>query len=224
MKMVPTSKGPFPTRPYYPDDAIEKICSDALAEFNLLPSKPGRIRIDRLIDKKFRVPIIFEELDKSVLGFTEFGPNGVEAIHVADPPGELFVNRRISSTLAHEAGHCLMHAQLFIEYFANNNLFENDPDVTQRRILCRVDQPNVRTKQQKYDGRWWEFQANRAIGALLMPKQLFLTFMQPYLERSGTVMVSGLPTNVKEEAIKLATRVFDVNPAVARVRMNSNPF
>jgi hypothetical protein len=226
MKTVPASKGPFPTRPYYTDDDIEQLCSNALAETNLLLSKPGRTRIDRLIDKKFRVPIIFESLDKGVLGFTEFGPKGVEAIHIADPPGELFVeeDRRTNSTIAHEAGHCLMHAHLFIEYFANNNLFEDDPDVTQRRILCRVGRPNVRTKQQTYDGRWWEFQANRAIGALLMPKQLFLTFMQPYLERSGTLMVSRLPNNVKEEAIKMAAHVFDVNPAVARVRMNSNPF
>jgi hypothetical protein len=81
MKTVPASKGPFPTRPFYTDDDIEQLCSNALAENNLLLSKPGRTRIDRLIDKKFRVPIIFESLDKGILGFTEFGPKGVEAIH-----------------------------------------------------------------------------------------------------------------------------------------------
>src|SRR6266446_6143185 len=178
MKIVPTSKGPFPTRPYYTDEEIEQICSNALSEVDLLPTKPVKVRIDRFIDRKFNVPISIESLEKGVLGFTVFSPGGVEEIHIAKPPGELLVaeDRRISSTLAHEAGHALMHAQLFVEHFASN-LFENDPNVTQTRILCRDEQPNNRTKQHRYDGRWWEFQANRAIGALLMPKQAFLTFM-----------------------------------------------
>jgi Zn-dependent peptidase ImmA (M78 family) len=132
-------------------------------------------------------------------------------------------DRRISSTLAHEAGHALMHAQLFVEHFASN-LFENDPNVTQTRILCRNAQLNNRTKQHRYDGRWWEFQANRAIGALLMPKQAFLTFMQTYLDGYGAVRISDLHAEVRETASKAAASLFDVNRAVARTRINSATF
>src|SRR5216684_9080774 len=149
MKRIPTSEGPFPTRLYYPDDEIEQICSNALAETNLLPSKPGPVRIDRFIEKKFDVQIIYESLDKGVLGFTEFSPKGVEAVHIAEPTGDLYVqeDRRLNSTLAHEAGHGLMHTQLFVEHFADSKPFDNHPHVTQTRILCREEQPNVQTKQ-----------------------------------------------------------------------------
>ena len=221
--MVPTSKGPFAKRPYYPDDAIERICSDALAETNLLPSEPGKVRIDRFIDKKFGVPIIFEPLPAQVLGFTEFGPKGVEAIHIAEPAGyhAKAEDRRINSTLAHEAGHGLMHAHLFILGLQHGDLFGNDPDVSQKRVLCREVDDKPADPQRRYDGRWWEFQANCAIGALLMPKKIFLGFMQPFLEQLGSVGIPNLPSGRREEAIRAAANIFDVNPAAARVRIDS---
>lgn len=223
MKTLLTPKGPFPKRPYYTNDDIEQICSDALAETGLLPSEPGKVRIDRFIDKRFKVPIIFELLPAKVLGFTEFGPNGVEAIHIAEPAGYIAQaeHRRINSTLAHEAGHGLMHAPLFALGLDHGNLFGSDPDVTQRRILCR-DECDVPVKvQRKYDGRWWEFQANRAIGALLMPKRVFLEFMQPFLEHLGSVGIPSLPDDRRGEAVRAAAETFDVNPAAARVRIDS---
>jgi hypothetical protein len=125
MKRIPTPEGPFPTRLYFDDDEIEQLCSKALAETNLLPDKPGPIRIDRFIENKFNVRIIYEDLEKGVLGFTEFSPTGVEAVHIAEPNGDLWIqqDRRVNSTLAHEAGHCLMHTELFIEHFANHKAF-----------------------------------------------------------------------------------------------------
>jgi len=113
-------------------------------------------------------------LGKNVLGFTEFGPRGVEAVpYIGEPPGDLIVQeeRRVNSTLAHEAGHGLMHAQLFVEHFANQTPIEGHPNVTETRIRCREERPNT-VRQKEYEGDRWEFQANRAIGALLMPKQL----------------------------------------------------
>lgn len=222
MKRIPTFDGPFPTRLYFTDDEIEEICSAALTETGLLPTKPEQIRIDRLIDKKFRAPIIYEDLGKSVLGFTEFGPNGVEAVHIGEPPGDLIVQeeRRVNSTLAHEAGHGLMHAQLFIEHFANHTPIEDHPDVTETRILCREEQANVVSKQKRYKGDWWEFQANRAIGALLMPKELLPMFLEPFHSKFGTTKLSELPAKSKREIVEAASNIFDVNQMVARVRLN----
>jgi hypothetical protein len=222
MKTVPASKGPFPKRPYYTDDDIEQICSDALAETNLLPGEPSKVRIDRFIEKKFDVRIIFESLPANVLGFTVFGPKGVEAIHVAEPKEYLDTpqNRRINSTLAHEAGHDLLHAHLFTND-DNSNLFEHDPDVTQTRVLCRKQSDRPTDRQRTYDGRWWEFQANRAIGALLMPQQPFLSFIRQFLDKFGNHGTSNLPLKHRDEAIKASAETFDVNPAVARIRIDS---
>jgi hypothetical protein len=91
--------------------------------------------------------------------------------------------------------------------------------------MCREEQPVVLAKQRAgYSGEWWEFQANRAIGALLLPKQLFLAFMRPFLGRSGTTTISRLPIKMQRDAIQTASQVFNVNQMVVRVRLNSHPF
>lgn len=92
------------------------MCSEALLQTGFMPRSPGPVRIERFIEKRFNnVPIIYEPLPPQVLGFSEFGPNGVQAIHIADTGGQRTQaqERRVSSTLAHESGHCLMHAHLF---------------------------------------------------------------------------------------------------------------
>ena len=226
MKRISTSTGPFPIRLYYPDDEIERICSKALADTGFLPTKLGPIRIDRFIDTKFNVPIIWETLDQGVLGYTEFGPSGVKSVHITPATGDLFVqeDRRINATLAHEAGHILLHTQLFVEHFANQTTFRSHPQVTDTYIMCREEKSIVLSKEKPgYAGEWWEFQANRAIGALLMPKELFLTFMQPFLKRTGISTIAPLPPKVQQEAIKAASDVFDVNEMVARIRIESHP-
>jgi hypothetical protein len=224
MKTLRTSVGPFAERPYYKDDEIERMCSDSLRETGFFPEHPGRIRIDRFIEKRFNVPIIYEEMPTRVLGFTEFGPKGVEAIHIAEPPAEerpASAERRMNSTLAHEAGHGLMHAHLFALDLDHPTLFSNDSDVTKTRMLCRDGEPSAEARpQRKYDGRWWELQANRAIGALLMPKGLFITFLEPFLERGGILGAPMLPAAGREGAVRAAAEVFDVNPAAVRIRID----
>lgn len=224
MKTLRASAGPFAERPYYKDDEIERMCSDALAETGLLPAKPGRVRIDRFIEKRFNVPIIYEELPAKVLGFTEFGSRGVEAVHIAEPPaGErtTAAERRMNSTLAHEAGHGLMHAHLFALDLDHATLFGSDPDVTKTRVLCRDGEPSAPGRpRRKYDGRWWELQANRAIGMLLMPEELFLAFIEPFLERTGVLKVPTIPAPGRAAATRAGADVFDVNPAAVRVRID----
>ena len=223
MKTIRTSAGPFIERPFYKDQEIERICSDALAESGFLPAEPGPVRIDRFIEKRFNVPIIFEVLSAKVLGFTEFGSNGVEAIHVAEPTGErsTAAERRINSTLAHEAGHGLMHAHLFALNLDHGQLFNSDPDVTRTRVLCRDGEHPVPVAQKrKYDGRWWELQANRAIGAFLLPELLFRRFVDTFAEPAGKLGTRVLPHQRREEVIRAAAETFDVNPAAARVRLD----
>jgi hypothetical protein len=223
MRTVRTAAGPFAERPFYTDDEIERMCSDALAETGLMPREPGVVRIERFIEKRFNnAPVIYERLPAKVLGFTEFGPNGVQAIHIAETSDTSSKSeaRRINSTLAHEAGHGLMHTHLFALGLDHGGLFGNDPDVSSQRVLCRDEEnQNVRSKR-RYDGRWWEFQANRAIGALLMPKEIFLLFMKQFVEERGTFGLPRLSSERRNEAIAAAANMFDVNPAAARIRVD----
>jgi hypothetical protein len=226
MKTFHASKGPFAERPFYKDEQIERICSDALLETGFMPKEPGKVRIDRFVEKRFNASIIYEEdLPSKVLGFTVFGSKGVEAIHVAIPSPKdrtLPAERRINSTLAHEAGHGLMHTHLFTVEFDHNRLFSNDPDVNHKQVLCRDGESATQVRSRRgYDGRWWEFQANKAIGALLMPRDIFLLFMEQFLEKRGTFEMLFLPNARREQAISTAAEVFDVNSAVARIRIDS---
>src|SRR5665213_29794 len=92
------------------------MCCDELRKESLLPSSPEVIRIDRFIEKRFRVSPQYEVLPDGVLGFTRFGKNGVKAVVISaalDAEGGKVSERRVRTTMAHEAGHGLLHAHLF---------------------------------------------------------------------------------------------------------------
>jgi hypothetical protein len=120
--------------------------------------------------------------------------------------------RRVRSTVAHEAGHGLLHGSLFID---SPDLAEN-----RRRILCRSEDILGET-QRSYRGRWWEFQANQAIGSLLLPRLLMNTFLDQSgieLDSSGNRTLSPVQ---RESLAKKAAVIFDVNPIVVRIRLDS---
>src|SRR5258707_15005040 len=99
--------------PFYDEGDIEQICSNARAETGYLPSEPGKVNIDRFIETKFRgVRIIIESLEVRAVGFTVFGPEGVEAIHVAEHGGDAHEHedRRNIASRAREAADWLIHS------------------------------------------------------------------------------------------------------------------
>src|ERR1700747_896021 len=179
MRKVATPSGPFPFQLYFEDlGEIDEICLEALKTQSLLPSRPAPIRIERFVEKQFKTALRYEDLGPENLGCTIFNSSGaVEAILVAlslEEQNTTPARRRVRSTVAHEAGHGLLHGSLFVG--------DNFPDrgKNQRRILCRSEDILVET-QGSYRGRWWEFQANQAIGSLLLPRSLMDTF----LDQSG---------------------------------------
>jgi hypothetical protein len=190
---------------------------------SLLPSSPAPIRIERFVEKQFKTALIYEDLGPDNLGCTIFNSSGgVEAILVSrflEEQNTIPARRRVRSTVAHEAGHGLLHGPLFME--------TNSPDLLNgavgknpRRILCRSEDVLVDT-QRSYAGRWWEFQANQAIGSLLLPKPL----MNAFLDHSGIKSASfrsGILTPAQRDSlVKKAAVIFDVNPIVVRIRLDS---
>ncbi len=221
MRTYPATDGPFPFRPFYEPHEIESICTLELRAAGCLPGEPGPVRIDRFIEKRFGVVPEYEELPASVLGFSMFGEKGVEAIVVAkflDEDGDDVSQRRIRTTLAHECGHVLLHGGLFSLADRAPTLFGDAAD-ERPKVMCR-DLPGVDADpRRRYDGRWWEFQANAAIGALLLPCTLVETALEPLLVRRGRLGARALDTGRVEEATRILSDIFDVNPAVARIRL-----
>ena len=224
MRKVPTPSGPFPFQLFFEDlGEIDEICLEALKTQSLLPSRPAPIRIERFVEKQFKTALRYEDLGPENLGCTIFNSSGaVEAILVSrflEEQNTIPARRRVRSTVAHEAGHGLLHGSLFME--GNSpNLLDGAVGKNQRRILCRSEDILVDT-QRSYGGRWWEFQANQAIGSLLLPRLL----MNAFLDESGISPASFgnriLSPAQRESLEKKGAVTFDVNPIVVRIRLDS---
>jgi hypothetical protein len=219
MKTIRSKTGPFSERPYYARRDVEHVCLQELKAAKLLPSDPEPIRIERFIEKRFGIRPSYEPVPDGILGFSKFGRRGVEVIVVSRALADdlsAAAERRVNTTLAHEAGHALLHSHLFV--------LGNEPGlfgegVTGPKILCRDDaQPG---RFQKYDGRWWEFQANLAIGALLLPAPLVEKALQSRLTARGLFKLSTtFPDSERPKAVAEIARIFEVNPVVARIRID----
>jgi len=221
--MKPFRSGPSSRQPYFTPSQIDQICCDELSKEGLLPGSPEAIRIDRFIEKRFKVSPQYEDLPAGVLGFTRFGKNGVKAVVISavlDAEGGKVAERRVRTTLAHEAGHGLLHAHLFALDQIPLDLFDKESH-TGDQILCRDVQGDER-KSHGSDGRWWEYQANRAMGGLLCPLPLVQEAMKPFLEPSGQLGVQILANTRRKQAIRSLADTFNVNPVVARIRIDEH--
>jgi len=221
MKTFRDKSGQFSERPHFEPTEIDRICDDELRKAGLFPEKPSAIRIERFIEKRFRVTPEYDDLPDGVLGYTRFGKDGVEAIVVSaalDAGGDKVAERRLRTTLAHEAGHGLLHAYLFALAEKPLHLFDRDSQAD-HKILCRDVQGEER-KTRPYDGRWWEFQANRAMGGLLCPCSLIEASLKAHLVPSGSLGAMRLDEANRSAAISEVSETFDVNPIVARIRIS----
>ena len=221
MRSYRSKTGPLSERPHFTLNEIEQMCTTELRRAGLLPSEPGPIRIERFIEKRFGVSPSYEVMPEGVLGFTEFGAAGVVAIVVSRlfeaVDGNQMQERRLRTTLAHEAGHGLMHVHLFAAREGSASLL--DDGSTSPTILCR-DIIGENAPLKGYDGRWWEYQANQAIGGLLTPRKLVEVVAGEFLEPAGLLGLTILPTHKRDAAARAVAAVFDVNPVVARYRLD----
>jgi hypothetical protein len=222
MKIFRGTAGPFVERPYYTDADMEEMCLQALRTTGLCPTSPSPVRIERFVEKHFHVTVGYEDLPEGVLGLTRFGKKGVQEIVIAkhlDGEKSKVSNRRIRSTIAHEAGHGLFHAHLYAQGAMMQPQFIDSSEPQRPKVLCRDVEGE--TNKSIYAGKWWEFQANRAIGAFLLPRHLVIATVEPMLVTRGRFGNKTLSEKEREKAVALLAETFDVNPAVTRIRVNS---
>jgi IrrE N-terminal-like domain len=204
---------------YFTDPEIEQICEDELRSCGCYPTEPGAVRIDRFVEKRFGIVPRSEDMEEGLLGYTVFSPNGVAAMVISrslEEDRRSSSQRRARTTFAHEAGHGILHAPLFA-LDALQPALPGAEDVDAARILCR-DPAAVGSG---YDGRWWEFQANRAMSNLLMPRQLVQKVIEPFLVKTGRLGLTAPDESRREEAVQRVAETFEVNPAAARIRVEA---
>ena len=225
MKIYKSQGGPFSERPYYTHQEIQSICISELQKVNLYPNEVSPIRIERFIEKRFGIHTVYKTLPGGVLAYTKFGPRGVEEMVVSRDLVAVESKssaRRLLSTWAHEVGHALLHAHLFVlENEQLKSLFGEGIAQNEPKILCRDDSVlgGKSYKNLGYSGQWWEYQANQAIGALLLPRPLVLKALEGLMVENGSFGEQILEQSHNEEAKYLLSEVFDVNPIVAEFRI-----
>ena len=222
MRTRKNASSPFGMVLYLTKDEIDKMCEDALREAKFLPDKPAAIKIDQFIEAYFKCNLDFgTDLGADVMGFTFFSPKAAPVVVGVSPSlcdGTQVNDRRVRTTLAHEAGHCLIHPILFMPDIDTSSLFGTNVDVKKRQILCRQQDFEG---GRGYDGRWWEFQANCAIGSFLLPKQIFKTACEKFLVPVGSLGMKEIPPSKREIAARELSEFFDVNPKVVTIRLNN---
>ena len=89
-------------------------------------------------------------------------------------------------------------------------------------LFCRgiARKADLEYRSDGYHGKWWEWQANQAIGGLLLPGALVLKCLSPLLGPVDIMQASALPPSILEEAVELVATTFEVNPVVARIRQS----
>ncbi len=204
---------------YFTDREIDRMCIEALQKSGCMPSVPEAIDIELFVEKHFDAQLdMATDLGEEVLGWTFFGKKG-EILLVGVSPNLAgddsdVGRRRCRATVAHEAGHCLMHPILFIEE-QSKMIFEN-LNFQEKRILCRKSDFTG-----KYDGRWWEVQANKAIGALLLPAVLVRKSVESFLEPAGGMGLMDLPERNRPLAVEHVSKTFDVNKLPAQIKVDA---
>jgi hypothetical protein len=229
MQRYRATSGPFEYVLRFSHEEIDQMCLEALEKAGCLPTSPEPIRIDRFIEKHFTANIIYEDLGLGVLGYTAFEKDGrISAVGINSrlEDGREASERRLRSTLAHEGGHCLLHPCIFMQTESQVH-FDTSGSVNvslkDRRFLCRpgdIDPAAASRPTRPYEGLWWEWQANRAIGGFLLPKNLVLIALAPFVNRALVTGSPSLPASAREAASRSLAGIFEVNPVVARIRIS----
>ena len=222
MRRLSTPGQPFSQRIYFDDGEIDEICEGALQASGCMPAAPGPVEVDLFIEKHFGCPVVYQDLGPAVLGFAAFGPDGsVELVGASRSlyDGTDVGDRRARATLAHEAGHGLLHAEMFAQQSDLGPVDETNYDLSTRRILCRQADLD-RLPGGGYHGKWWEWQANQAIGGLLLPRPLVRRHLALPEGRAAAEGVRTLSKSDRRAAEAELAERFEVNEIVARIRLD----
>jgi len=224
---------PFGFRLWFDPGEIGDICQDALYTAGCMPEGVAPVEIDLFIEKRFSCPVEYVDLKGGIIGCTQFDDAGtVRRVMASNAHFELenktVGERWVRATLAHEAGHGLLHGELFSRASSESEVAGTNYDFVNKRVMCRAH--DQRGNSKNYDGRWWEWQANRAIGGLLMPRDLvdrwlreegLVTFTDSGPMTLGPLLDGPIPTARREDLRNSLADALEVNEAVVAIRMHT---
>lgn len=209
MHLVPDNLGRFPFRPFYPNGEIDAMM-EALLDSVGRPRVQGldAIDIEQVLLRLDREPE-YGDLPENLEGVTLFAADGTSkmiistrlADHAKNDPAAL---HRLRTTLGHELGHGDLHGKLFLKAAVDSG-------------AQGIALPYTTCGGGQYAG-WWEWQANAAMAALLMPQKEFSAAFRRWRRTNGE------PRNFKGGAaysacIMAMADAFQVSREAASIRV-----
>lgn len=174
----------------------------------------GGVDVDLVLLKGYSIEPDFVPLTRGLLGRTTFYPDGRAVVEinrelVQAAEADTVARRRLRTTLAHELGHVCCHRDLFLKDTSTLSLFDNPADIEeQQAILCREETVGARI----YSGEWWEYQANRCMASLLLPKDILKAKVDALLVKQRAHRMEDLiKNNTAVPIIRSLADVFDVS-------------
>lgn len=216
-------------RIWFDEEEIEAIAEDELKRAKLLPTLEQPVTdLERFVEGHLGAALDqYAHLEPGILGLTRFIPGAPPAISIStdltgsaldgeDPlPG---LRGRWRATLAHEASHVLLHRFLFEVNPDQGQLFGvDDPSSPSAPLLFRCLKRDVGFRAGR--GDWREVQANRGMGALLMPRSVFKRAARAELAGHAGARPDD-DARVRLVVGALAER-FDVSRQAARIRLTT---
>ena len=220
------------TRLWYEPSEIDTIMVSELVSAKLLPKADREdlaVDVERFVQAHLKLRLDqYAELESDVLGITEFCKGEKPKVSInRDLTGSALDEEdatpgligRWRATVAHEAAHVLLHGFLYQVDPMQRGLFGSDASPTQDKLL-RCLKRDVGYLQQPSD--WREVQANMGMGALLMPKPVFVRAARQVMDAAGIVDCAIQAGSVEHAQLvdHLAQR-FTVSKQAARIRLSA---
>jgi hypothetical protein len=209
MRIQSDRTSPWGRRVWIPDGDFETTM-DALRSKVPGSFVAGRgIDVDAILLGAFGVTPDFGDVDDACLGRTCFEPDGTFTVLVNralsdESAFSAVARRRLRSTLAHECAHIAFHAVL--HPVQTPSLFGEPHEP--RAVMCRQEHVEAQGGQPP----WWEYQANRGMSCLLLPREFLLPVLAEALRSRGFAdMREVLRAGRAEVVLQDVTQVFDVS-------------
>jgi hypothetical protein len=208
-------RSPWGVRLWFDDAEFDEIMDRVRQRAGDVYTEGGGVDVEEVLMKVYGIDPDYLELPRGVLGRTVFHTSGIMDVHLSRGLSERaersrVARQRLRSTMGHECGHVALHRTLPLGALG---VAPTDAPA----ILCRA---SAFKKDSGRAGEWWEYQANRAMASLLMPRDLTNAALSRILPARGhESLVKALEAEGGPEVLSELSRIFDVSFEMALYRL-----
>ena len=215
MRSSRDDRSPWGKRVYFESHEFETMMQGLLlrAGSDVFVAGSG-VDVDRVLLAGLELEADYVSLPNGVLGRTLFLADGSAQVQVSreladEAEVDTIARRRLRTTLAHECGHVACHRTLFLADTETISLFPSSEGQEEEKpaILCRES-----TVAPGYSGEWWEYQANRCMASLLLPRHLLAPQFRAVLTSVGVDSYEEAAKQGKDEGmVRTLANMFDIS-------------